>query len=185
MSELNLRKFKLSRAMTDAEAYNTLTSKAANCPRVKSIAARPDDDEPVLSGDWYKYTVDVKNEHVHVKPKLDVTKSMILTFICLPFALWFVWFTNLDGDDLMAIFIQATLPLAWMFISFGIVYTVAYVIGGKEQKEILPFIYNTLCGDNADKNSASGNTGMAASYVGSIVALIIGIVLLVLHFVLK
>ena len=183
MSSINLRRFKLSTSMTDAEAYGLLTANAASCSQVKSIAARPDDDEPVLSGSWYKYTVDVKDDHVHVKPKIDMTKSMILMFICMPFALWFVWGTNLDAPDLMSMFRQAALPLAWMFISFGFIYTVAYTIGGKEQKEVLPFIYNTLCKDSEPKASASDNTGMFASLFTSVACLIVGIIILILHFV--
>jgi len=180
MSNINLRKYKLMSNMTDSEAYSILTSNAAKCDKVKAIAARPEDDEPVLSGSWYKYTVDVKNDRVRVKPKLDITKSMILTFICLPFALWFVWGVQATGDDY---FREAALPLASMFISFGVIYLIAYLIGGKEQKVILPFIYETLNQGTVEKVPVSAETGMGFSYFSAIVALVIGIVILVLHFV--
>ena len=180
MSNINLRKYKLTSTMTDAEAYGILTTTAAGCTMVKSIAARPEDNEPVLSGSWYKYMVDVKNDRVRVKPKLDITKSMILTFICLPFALWFVWGVQATGDDY---FREAALPLASMFISFGVIYLIAYLIGGKEQKVILPFIYDTLNRGSVEKAPVSAETGMGLSYFSAIAALVIGIVILVLHFV--
>ena len=184
MSNINLRKYTLPSAMTATEAYESLTGNAASCPQIKSIAVRQSDNEPILSGGWFKYTADVEKDEVKVKPKMDVTKSMILTIICLPFALWFVWGTNLDAPDLMGMFRQAALPLAWMFISVGLVYTIAYLLGGKEQKSVLSFIYTTL-NKNSDTSAAdSGSTGMGASYFFSVITLIIGIVILILHFVL-
>jgi len=166
--------------MTDAEAHSLLAADAANCPLVRAVAARAEDDEPVLSGGWYKYTVAVDKDRVRVKPKIDVTKSMVLMFVCLPFALWFVWGVQTTGDDF---FRQAALPLASMFISFGLIYTIAYLIGGKEQQVILPFIYNTLNKDSDKIASGTGKTGMFGSYFSAITCLIIGIVILILHFV--
>ena len=180
MSQVNLRKYKLPSAMTDAEAYSILTENAANCPQVKTIAARAEDNEPVLNGSWYKYLVEVNNDHVHIKPKLDTSRQMILTMICLPFALWFVWGVQATGSDF---FRAAALPVASMFISFGIIFLIAYILGDKEQKSVLPFIYSTLNRESAEKGSVSGKTGMSASYFSVIAALIIGIVILILHFV--
>ena len=180
MSHPHFRKFDIPAHMTDAEAYSELTANAANCHAIKSIAVRQGDDEPVLSGNWYKYTVDVKDKTVHVKPKMDTSKSMILTMICLPFALWVVW----GVQDMFTDFLrQAALPVAALFIAFGIIYAIAYSFGGKEQKAVLPFIYNTLHKNTAENAVHTGNTGMFSSYFSAAASLILGIVILILHFV--
>jgi len=158
--------------MTETETHEILTANSAHCQQIKTISVRPDSDVPVINGRWYDYTVEVNNENVIVKPKLNRLKQIILTLFCLPFAIWFVQGTFADISSIL-------LPLGALFLSFGIVFTIGYSLGAKEQKVILPFIYKTLKGESAGENTT---VGMTASFVSTVIPCLLGITALIIHF---
>jgi len=162
--------------MTDKEAYELLTADSHGCREIKTIAARPEDNEPVLNGKWYRYTVDVYKGNVKVKTKMDQVLATVLALISLPFALWFGQVLDVDGFE----FHQLALPLGLLFLSYGIVWTIAYVAGEKEQKAILSHIYSALKKEPA---AHSLKTGMSTSFFTSIIGGLIGIAFLIAYFI--
>jgi len=173
MSDVNLRSYNLSAAMTDEQAHDVLTSKSSECSHVKTVSVRPGDKVPVINGSWYDYNVEVKNDHVWIKPKFNRLRQIILSLFCIPFAVWFVQgsFANLDA---------VLLPLGALFLSFGIVFTLGFSMGAKEQKMILPFIYESLKGEPPAHIS---NPAMTANIVVTIVSGLIGIAAIIAHFI--
>jgi len=172
MSEVNLKNYSLQAAVTTAQAHDILTSKSSACPQIKTVSVRPDDNVPVINGNWYHYNIEVKNEHVKVKPKFDRFRQMIFTLFCIPSAIWLVQgtFANLDAF---------LLPLGALFLSFGIVFTIWYLLGIKEQNKILPFIYTALTEKTVDRIS---NPKMAAALFSTIVSILVGIAAIAAHF---
>jgi len=173
MSEVNLRSYDLPVEMSYEQAHEVLTSNSTNCSHVKTVSVRPGDNVPVINGSWYDYNVEVKNNHAWIKPKFNRLRSIILTLFCVPFAVWFVQGTFADLDAVL-------LPLGALFLSFGIVFSVGYILGAKEQRSILPFIYTSLKGESPAHIS---NPGMTANIVMTIVACLIGIAAIIAHFI--
>jgi len=172
MPNINLRNYNISAFITETETHEKLTENSSQCQQIKTISVRPDSDVPVINGSWYDYSVEVSNKNVRVKPRLNRLKQIILTLFCVPFAIWFVQGTFADASSML-------LPLGALFLSFGIVFTIGYSLGAKEQKAILPFIYQTLKGESAGENTT---IAMTASFVSTVIPCILGVIALVVHF---
>jgi len=117
----------------------------------------------------------IENATVSVKTKFDHTIAMILAFVCAPFALWYMYV--MDASDFS--FGKLALPLGLLLITWGIVWTIAYLLGSKEQKTILPYIHDTLSGIL----EKSPKMGMSPATILSLVLGLAGVAILVIHFV--
>lgn len=179
MSKINLRVYEAPNNVDDTQAAELIMQNAAKCEEIKHVAPNPDMGIAELKGKFYKYIIEHKHGKIHVKTKFDYLLSMILAFICMPFALWFGY--AFGRSDILA-FKDFGLPLAILLIVWGIVWTIAYALGGKEQNTILTYIYNTLCGNPLNTENEAKNAGTSSIIIG-LIPLLIGIVILILYLV--
>ena len=174
-THVNLRDYPAPSGVNDTQAGELIMSNAAKCPEIKHVAPNPNFGIAELKGKYYTYIVEHKREKISVKSKFDTLLSMILAAISTPFALWFGY--AFGRADIIA-FKDFGLPLALLLISWGIVWTIAYVSAGKEAKKILSFVYNVVNGNPVDSEVEHAG-GVSSSTLIGIVPLLIGIVVLI------
>jgi len=173
---VNYKNYKISNAMTHEQANNLIIQNAPKCPEIKKVTPTAANNNVIAYGKFYSYAVDIKNSTVRIKTKFDHSIAMLLALICTPFALWFAYEVDVTDFD----FAKLALPLGFLLIVYGIVFSIGYILGNKEQKSILPYIHDTLAGilEKSPKMGASADL-LVALIVG-----LAGIIILVLRFIL-
>jgi len=172
---VNYKSYKIPSSITHEHANNLIIQNAAKCPEIKKVTPTAANNNVVAYGKFYSYTVNIKDSAVHIKTKFDHALSMMLAFCSLPFALWFAY--EVDVTDLD--FTRLALPLGLLLLSYGIVFSVAYMMGNREQKAILPYIHDIMAGIL----EKSPKMGISSNLLTSILAGIAGIIILVIRFV--
>ena len=172
---VNYKKYNISNALTHEQANSLIIQNAAKCPDIKKITPTGANNNVIAYGKFYNYTVKIVNATVSVKIKFDYMLSMILALLCTPFALWFAYEVDVTDFDLRKI----ALPLGALLLTYGIVFSIAYLKGNREQKAILPYIHDTLAGIL----EKSPKMGMSTNLLLSLLVGLIGIIVLVLYFV--
>jgi len=171
---VNYKNYKISNALTHEQANNLIIQNAVKCPEIKKVTPTAANDNVVAFGKYYSYTVNVKNSTVRLKTKFNYTLAMFLAFLCTPFALWFAYEMDVTDFD----FTKLALPLGLLLLTYGIVFSIAYLLGNREQKVILPYIHDTLAGIL----EKSPKMGISADLVSALAAGIAGIIILVIRF---
>jgi len=174
---VNMKKYSIPNELSHAQANKLLIDNAKKCPEIKKITPTGDDNNVAAYGKFYSYTVKIKKAQVRVKVKFDRPLSMLLALFSMPFALWFMYVLDVSDFD----FVKLALPVGALLLSWGIVWSIAYFFGNREQKAILPFIHDTLEGIM----EKSEKTGFSSGVFIALAVGVIGIVLLVLHFLMR
>jgi len=172
---VNYKNYKISNELTHEQANNLIIQNAVKCPEIKKVTPTAANDTVVAYGKYYSYTVNIKNSTVRLKTKFNYTLAMFLAFLCTPFALWFAYEMDVTDFD----FTKLALPLGLLLLTYGIVFSIAYLLGNREQKVILPYIHDTLAGIL----EKSPKMGISADLVSALAAGIAGIIILVIRFV--
>jgi len=172
---VNYKNYKIPGEMTHAQANNLIIQNAAKCTEIKKVTPTAANDNVIAYGKFYSYTVKIKNSTVKVKTKFNHALAMILAFLCTPFALWFAYEMDVTDFD----FGKLALPLGLLLLTYGVVFSIAYLLGNREQKAILPYIHDTLSGIL----EKSPKMGMSTDLVLALAVGLLGIVILVIHFV--
>ena len=173
---VNMKKYNIPNELTHAQANKLLIDNANKCTQIKKITPTGEDNNVVAFGRYYSYAVAIKKAQVRVKVKFDQGLGMMLALLCAPFAVWFSYVLDVSDFD----FSKIALPLGAFLLVWGIVWTIAYLFGNREQKAILPYIYNTLEGilEKSEK------TGFTLGVYLSLAVGLIGLVLVVVSFLL-
>jgi len=178
-TQLNLKEFSAPENINDTQAAELIMSNAAKCPTVKHVAPNPELGIAELKGKIFKYIVEHKRGKIHVKTKMDYLLSVVLAMICSPFAVWFGYaFGRADITDFKAYL----LPLALLLIAWGIIWTIAAILGKNEQKNILSYIYNVINGKTPTAEVPSAK-GVSSNILVGVLPLLGGIVVLIINFV--
>jgi len=172
---VNYKNYKIPGAITHTQANNLILQNAKNCPEIKKMTPTAANDNVVAYGKFYSYTVNIENATVRIKTKFDYMLATILAFLCMPFALWFAY--EVDATDFD--FTKIALPLGLLLLTYGVVFSIAYLLGNREQKVILPFIHDTLAGI-LEKSS---KMGMTPDLILALIVGLLGIVILVIRFI--
>ena len=172
---VNYKNYKISNAMTHEQANNLIIQNAAKCPEIKKVTPTAANDNVTAYGKFYRYAVNIENSTVRIKTKFDHTIAMFLAFLCMPFALWFAHEMDVTDFD----FSKLALPLGLLLLTYGIVFSIGYILGNKEQKAVLPYIHDTLAGIL----EKSPKMGMSTDLLISLAIGILGVVVLVLRFI--
>jgi len=174
---VNMKKYTIPKDLTHSQANALLIQNANKCPEIKKITPTGDDNNVAAYGKFYNYTVKIKKAQVRVKVKFDRPLSMLLALFSMPFALWFMYVLDVTAFD----FVKLALPVGALMLSWGIVWSIAYFLGNREQKAILPYIHDTLEGimEKSEKTGHSPGVFIALA-VG-----VLGIVLLVVSFLMS
>jgi len=175
-TKIDLKLFSAPVQVSDAQISELLYGKVAQCPDIKSLTPNPKVGIASLSGKFNNYIVEHKHGKIHVKPKMNYGISVILSAFSIPFALWFV-----SAFDFSVPFSNWALPLALIFISYGISWFVGFTLGDKEQKTILSFIYNILT-NNPANDPVRNAKSIGANKMMALVSLLAGAAVLVLRF---
>jgi len=175
-TKIDLKLFSAPVELSDVQISELLYSKVAGCPDIKSLTPNPKIGIASLSGKFNNYIVEHKHGKIHVKPKMNYGISVILSAFSIPFALWFV-----NAFDFLVPFSKYAIPLALIFISYGISWFVGFTLGDKEQKSILSFIYNILTNNPANEPVRNAKS-VGANKMMALVSLLAGIVVLVLNY---
>ncbi|MCL2627909.1 MAG: hypothetical protein FWD44_04330 [Oscillospiraceae bacterium] len=173
-TKIDLKLFSAPVQVTDTQIGELLYSKVAGCPDIKSVTPNPKIGIALLSGKYNNYTVEHKHGKIHVKPKINYAMSVLLSAFSIPFALWLTYTFDFDKP-----FSDYALPLALLFLSFGIAWLVGYTLGDKEQKTILSYIYNTLTKNPTDEPVKNAKS-VSANKMVALLPILIGVALLVL-----
>ena len=172
---VNYKNYRISSDISHAQANNLIIQNASKCPQIKKVTPTAANDNVVAYGKFYSYTVIIKKSTVRLKTKFDYTLAMLLAFLCTPFALWFAYEMDITDFD----FTKLALPLGLLLLTYGIVFSIAYLLGNREQRAVLPFIHDTLAG----VLEKSPKTGMSTDLVLALLVGVVGIVILVIHFI--
>jgi len=173
---VNYKNYKISNAMTHEQANNLIIQNAAKCPEIKKVTPNAANGNVIAYGRFYSYTVNIKNSAVHIKTKFDYSISVILALFCLPFALWFAYVVDVTDFD----FKRMALPLGLLLFTYGVVFSIGYLKGNREQKAVLPYIHDTLAGilEKSPKMGASTDLFLA------LIVGLVGIIILIIRFIL-
>jgi len=171
---VNYKNYKIPGSITHSQANNLIIQNAAKCPEIKKVTPTAANDNVVAYGKFYSYSVNIENAAVRIKTKFDYMQAMILAFLCMPFALWFSYEVDVTDFD----FTKIALPLGLLLLTYGIVFSIAYLLGNREQKKILPFIHDTLAGIL----EKSPKMGMSSDLIIALIISLLGIVFLVIRF---
>jgi len=172
---VNYKNYKISSAITHEQANSLIIQNASKCPEINKVTPTAINDNVAAYGRFYSYTVSIENSAVYIKTKFDHTLAMILAFICSPFALWFAYEVDVTDFD----FVRLSLPLGLLLLIYGIVFSIAYIRGNREQKSVLPYIHDTLAG----VLEKSPKMGMSMNLILSLAVGLAGIVILIVRFV--
>jgi len=174
---INLKEYAAPEHLSDAQISEIIYSKVSQCPAIKSVAPNPRIGIAKITGKYCNYPVEHKHGRIHVRPKVNYGISVILSAFSLPFALWFV-----NAFDIYAPFKNYILPFSLILISFGAAWLVGYILGDKEQKTILSYIYNILR-NIAPGTNVRNTKGLGTNMLVAIVPFVAGIAFLALYFV--
>ena len=171
---VNYKNYKISNAITHEQANNLIIQNAIKCPEIKKVTPTAANNNVIAYGKYYSYAVNIKNSTVRVKTKFDRTIAMFLAFLCTPFALWFAYELDITDFNIP----KLALPLGLLLLTYGIIFSVAYILGNREQRAVLPYIHDILAGilEKSPKMSISSDLTVALA-VG-----LIGIVILLVRF---
>ena len=171
---VNYKNYKIPNAITHEQANNMIIQNAKKCPEIKKVTPTAANNNVIAYGKYYSYAVNIKNSAVHVKTKFDHTIAMFLALICTPFALWFAY--QVDVTDFN--FTKIALPMGLLLITYGIIFSIAYMLGNREQKAVLPYIHDTMAG----VLEKSSKMGMSVDLAVALAVGLVGIVILVIRF---
>ena len=171
---VNYKNYKISSAITHEQANNQIIQNAKKCPEIKKVTPTAANNNVAAYGKYYSYTVNIQNSAVRVKTKFNHSLAMILAFLCTPFALWFAYEVDVTDFD----FSRLALPMGLLLLTYGIIFSVAYILGNREQKAVLPYIHDTLAGIL----EKSPKMGMSADLVMALAVGIVGVIILIIRF---